>query len=525
MRRPFLWHLLIAATLFFGLACGTPVTVVTPPTASTLQTGEGVVILSMTTNTARAGQFGSINVQRTATPGQPAHDYVLLQVSAGLSRDTSIFVGSLPPGDYTFTRLNSGQQFVSLGEKGRALLGHFQVGADETVDLGRLVLTGINTGVLVGRSVMAADNGDLLRATAPDQVPLLDRKRGQGWVEPRSKVDQVEAYARANPVGADALTELPGGFVAACSRLGSLLIRQPGGRWAVLSTGRLSSLLSLVPAEDTGSRLVAVGEFKTLVRVDQNWKVAALDPGNLPAGNLFFIDGNAQAGWVVGHQAGQQLTFFQSPRLEAGDWKVIRQEAFKNSIWSGQNRMWTWRTPTGFAYATSFGGIHTYLREKGEWARVAVPGDANITGVAIQEQWGLLTSPGGGFGGIFASVYTSGDQGRTWVEMNSPFATKGKAPCVLGGGTILQQALVGKSELHLSQDGGRTWTLVSEKIANHEQLIATPTQGIFAVNDGGASFGFASISCSQDQGRTWRREISNFNRALYEREQQEKGTK
>jgi len=521
-RRAFSMGLLVAGLLFLGLGCATPNTVVEPPTAATLQAGDGVVIVSLTANTARAGQFGSLQVTRAETPGQPAHNYLLLQVSAGLSRDTSIFVGTLPPGEYTFTRLNSGMQFVALGESARQAIGAFKVEGGETIDLGRLILTGLNTRVIVGRSLRSTDNADLLRTTAPDQAVFLDRKRGPGWLASRSKDDFVEAYAQANPVGADALTELQGGFVAACSRMGILLVRQPTGRWATLSTGSLASLLSLAPVDSPEARLVAVGEFRTLVRVGRDWKVSPIDPGNLPKGNLFFVDGNDQTGWVLGHQAGSTLTFFRSPRLEGGDWTVLRQEVVKDSIWSGRNSIWAWRTPAGFAYATSFGGMQIYQREKGTWTKAALPGDPNIMGVAIQDQWAVLTSPGGGFGGIFATLLTSSDQGQTWVEPGAPFKAKLKAPVVMPGGVILMQGGITKPELQLSQDGGKTWSLVSDKIAVREQLVWTPNAGIFAIDDGGGSFGFATISHSTDLGKTWKTELSNFNRAMYEQEQKAK---
>jgi len=518
LGQRFASSLAIAALLGLGSACAPPTTVVAAPTASSLTAGEGVVLVSLTANTARSGQFGSLEVRRAEAPGQPVHDYLLTQVSEGLSRDTSLFIGSLPPGEYTFSRLHAGQQFVALGQGSQALLGRFRVEADQTVDLGRIILTGLNSKILLGRSVKAMDNGDLLRAVSPDRLPLLERKKGEGWLAPRGKDDLVEAYAQSQPVGADGLTELAEGYVAGGSRMGMLLVRHPAGRWAPLATGRLSSLLSLCPWEGAGHRLVAAGEFLTLVRVGLDWKVTAIDPGNLPPGNLFFITGSEARGWVVGHQSGRSLTFFRSAKLEGGNWKPLRQETVKDSIWSGRNQVWAWPTPRGFAYATTFGGMQAFDREKEAWSRIQVPGDRNILGVSIQERWALLTSPGGGFAGIFATEFTSTDQGGSWVELKGPFNAKLQPPCVMPGGRILQQGGIGKPELQLSEDGGATWTLVSDKIAVRERLVATPTQGVFAVDDGGGSFGFASIRRSTDAGRAWQLELTNFNRAAYDRE-------
>ncbi|HJW71667.1 MAG TPA: hypothetical protein VJ486_02325 [Geothrix sp.] len=516
--NPLITGLLVAGLLFLDLGCVPPATVVTPPTAATVRSEDGVVMVSLTANTARAGQFDSLLVRRGEGAGQSSETFLLLQVGAGLSRDTSIFVGALPPGDYTFIRLNTGQQFVSLGASTQESIGHFKVESGETIDLGRLILTGLNTHVLVGRSGHATDNADLLRATAPEQAVFLDRKHGGGWVGPRAKDDLIEAYAQANPVGADSLTELQGEFVVACSRMGMLLVRKPTGQWSVLPTGSLASLLSLAPVDTPTARLVAVGEFRSLYRVGRDWRVTPIDPGNLPKGNLFFIDGDDQKGWILGHQAGSTLTFYQSARLEAGDWKPFHQETVKNSIWSGKNGIWAWHTAAGFGYATGFGGMQLYDRSKSAFTKVALPGDPNILGLSIQDRWGLLASPGGGFGGIFSTIYTSEDQGQTWVEMNSPFKAKLQPPCLMPGGAILQQGGITKPELQLSQDGGRTWAPVSDRVRTSEQLVWTPHCGVFAIETGSASFGFASISNSQDLGKTWRMEITNFNRAAYERE-------
>jgi hypothetical protein len=106
--------------------------------------------------------------------------------------------------------------------------------------------------------------------------------------------------------------------------------------------------------------------------------------------------------------------------------------------------------------------------------------------------------------------------------MGSPFKAKLKAPLVMPGGVILQQGGITKPELQLSEDGGRTWNMVSTRVAVHERLVWTPHAGIFAIDDGGGSFGFATISNSTDLGKTWKTEVSNFNRAMYEQEQKAK---
>ena len=513
-RLRFLKPLALLSVLI-GLACAPAIVVA--PSSGTLSPGQGAVLVSLTSNSARAGQYDGVDVRQDMGPGQSGQNYHLVLVSPGLSRDTSLFVGALPPGEYSFTRITQGQIYIPLiASSGR--LGKFKVESGKASDLGRLVLTGVNERYLLGRSALAVDNADLIHAFAPSEAPLLALPRGAGWVDPRHNDDQVEAYAQMTPVGADGLTELPDDYMAAGSRLGIIMVRRPSGIWEKAWTGSLSSLLWLVPGDNPDTRLVAVGEFDTIVRMDHRWRPSHADKGNLPEGNLFFIDGNDSIGWIVGHQRGQTITFYQSAKLDAGDWKPLLQDQVKNSIWSGADHAWAWHTPAGIAYATTFSGIKTYDRATGTWSTLVIPGNPNILSVSIQDQWSLLTSPGGGFGGIFATILDSSDLGKTWQEQACPFSVKIAPGCVLSGGKILQQGGPVHGQLQASEDGGKTWTPMPEGVSHSAKLVATRTLGIFAVDDGGASFGFADIKHSSDGGKTWELEYSNFSKAAYDRE-------
>lgn len=508
----------VMSVIFACLAFDATTMMAQVPKAFTPKPGHGVVVVSLTGNTARTGQFTSLEVQRAAAPGQSARRYSLDQVSAGLSRDTSLFIGSLPPGNYSFTKLSTLQQFVALNAGGQRLLGGFIVEEGVTVDLGRLVLTALNTGVILGRSAKITDNLELIRSMAPEHMTLLETQTAPGWIQPRSPEDKVEDYAQATPVGADSLTELSDGHVVACSRLGMILVRRPIGRWAFLPTGQLSSMLWLVALDGTKDRLAAVGEFNTIVRVDHEWKVTPMSPGNLPPGNLFFIDGNDQQGWVVGHQYRKTVLFLQSSKLDGGEWKVLKQEVLKDSFWSGSDRVWAWRTSKGFAYAQTMGGMHAFDRETGTWSPLELPKGGHVTAVSTADRWAVLVSPGGGFGGPFSTTLVSSDEGRTWTEIKRPSGGGRMVPCLLPGGSmLLVGGRISKPEIFQSADGGRTWISMSqEKVTEPIQLVATPGQGVFAIEDGGTTFGLASIANSKDEGKNWISEYSNFNRAAYE---------
>ena len=87
---------LIAAVLL--LAGCAPVVVQAPTAAKPPKAKEGTVVVSVTGNTARVSQFDAINIKQyiKSEPGiAPIKgEYILLQVSEGLARDTSLFVGA-----------------------------------------------------------------------------------------------------------------------------------------------------------------------------------------------------------------------------------------------------------------------------------------------------------------------------------------------------------------------------------------------------------------------------------------------
>jgi hypothetical protein len=454
--------------------------------------------------------------------------HILGQVSQGLARDTALFVGALPEGEYTFERMVDvdTHRALNMGDGGRRLLGNFRVKAGALVDLGRLVVTPINTRVLVGRSARIVSNADLVQRFAREQAQFYTREVVPGWLEARSPDDRVEEYALNRPVGADGVVELSTGEIAAASRLGTVLLRDPQGRWRAARSERLESLLWVKPIETANTTLLAVGEFNTLLRLDrQSGRLVPIDPGNLPAGNLLFIDGNPQAGWFAAQQSGKEITLLRSSSLEHGDWKPLRKEDVSTSFWSGANSFWAWSTATGFAYALSKGAIRFYDFATAQWVERGAPNNQRLVAVAPGPNGaiGILTSPGGGFAGVFAGMYhLSRDGAASWEEIKSPFNVKGAPPRLTAQGTLLVSGgAFGTPELHASRDGGKTWTKVSETISLSEQIVALPTRGLLAV-DAGAQFGLARIRHSADEGATWRVEYSNFDRAAYEAEQKRK---
>lgn len=515
----------LALTVAWMLA-GCATTTMAPPLAQGgAAADQGVVLLSITGNTARIGQIDSVSLLRLGSDAV-TNTQVLRNVATGLARDTALFVGVVPPGEYALARLSIGERFIGLGAGSQNTLGTIRVQAGQVADLGRVIVTPLNTRVLTGRSGLETSNVQLIQRFSPENAANLKGTIVGGWNRPRDEKDRVEEYALAAPVGADTPLELPNGDVAAASRLGTVLLRNGEGRWRAVRTGRLESLLAVAAApgarvDGVEATLVAVGEFNTIARLEAGGKLALLDPGNLPPGNLLGVAGDSGAGWYVAHQSRTRVTLMHSPTLDRGTWTALRTEDIAFSFWSGANSLWMWRTARGFAYAVSEGKLAYFDFATRNWTERRAPGNARILVLAPSagEALGIVTSPGGGLGGVFATMYLSRDAAASWTEVKSPFSVKVFAPRVLPDSTILVGGGVfSKPELQASKDGGATWTLVSDKFDLQDNITVLPTRGLLAV-DAGAQFGLARIRHSADGGATWRVELSNFDRAFYDAEQ------
>jgi hypothetical protein len=516
------WVLMAVLGVPGVLAGCASVNVARDPAASPPVAGESVVTLSVTGNTAQVTATDVITVRQTNVP--PGSNvrvlHLLKQVAPGLSRDTSLFVGVLPAGEYEFSTFQNQQtnRFLSFTDGMRQLIGGFAVKEGKPVDLDRLVLTPLNTSVMVGRSAMAAStNVAMLRRFAPEQARFFDSEPQPGWLAPRSADDKVEAYALARPVGADDLVELPDGRIAAGSRLGSVLLRSQDGRWSVLRSGVLESMLSVLPVQRPDATLIAVGELSTMMRLPPGGdSLLPIDAGNLPHGTLLFVDGNDQHGWYVAQQRDKEVTLYRSDKLEGGDWKPLRSESVAFNAWSGANQAWFWRRPGGLAYAVSAGTLQFLDYASGRWTAGKAPNDSRLLGVAPNPSGslGILTSPGGGFGGVFASLYLSKDAAATWQEIKSDFKVKVSPPLQTMGGTLLLPGGVfSEPELHASSDGGSSWSRRGE-FRLDRRLVPLPSGRLLAVDMG--LNGLFAIRHSSDEGATWRVEYTNFDQAAYD---------
>lgn len=511
VRRLLLAGMVAVSAAMVG--CGTVQHVADVPGKAELSADKAVVLLSVTSNSPRSGQFDSVVLERVASDGGRTERYLLNQLSKGLARDTALFVGAVPPGSYRVARFNVGTLYLEINEIGRERIGRLDVMAGASHDLGRLVVTNLNSGILVGRSKLVTSNADLVKRFVPDAARYAEKVTGSGWAGPRHEKDRAEELALSMPAGASALTELSTGEVVAASRVGSILVRSTLGKWRRIGIDSLESLLWLKPVDDPKIRLVAVGEFNTIVQVQADWTTQRLNPGNLPPGNLLFIDGSPAAGWFIAQIRGQQVTIYRSASLDAGDWQAVKTADVGVSFWSGAESFWAWPTSEGFAYALSSGQINWFNFKTGAWTQNLAPEGRRI--IAVQpnpnDALGVLTSPGGGLGGVFAGVHVSTDKGATWQTVASPYKVNAKPPVMMPSGALLMQgSAFSDKELQRSEGLSGPWTKMPGNVYISEWLMALPTKGLFAIDDGSTPSGYASIRHSVDEGRTWWVEYSNY---------------
>ncbi|HKO89252.1 MAG TPA: hypothetical protein VJU83_12150, partial [Burkholderiales bacterium] len=476
--------LLLGAIVLSSCANIPNVSMAADPAKTAPQAGETVIVISMSGNTTRVGQLDTIRLRRVILHGEqsnPNDAYILKQVTKGLGRDSAIYVGVVPPGSYSIDRFDiyQGQSYIPMSAAGQRLLGPIDIRAGIPADLGRLVITSLKEKVLIGRSKLPANNVEYLKKYLPAHAKFFEAKTiDPGWRNSRDKTDVVEEYALAQPAGLDALTELSSGEAAGASRLGLLMLRTKGGDWSTLHSGRLEALTYVKPVDLPNATLLATGEFNTLLRRDRiTGRLVAMSVGDLPLGTILFIEGDPESGWFIGHQENTKLSILHSPSLTTPQWKEIRTEVIGHSFWDGSNQMWVWRTATGFAYAVSNGNIYFYESGNRNWATRTAPGGRRI--LEIRNYPGdiltMMSSPGGGFGGIFSGLYVSRDRALTWQELESPFSIKTRAPVVLPSGNILVAGGVfDKPQLQISKDNGKTWTQHTDKVGFGDSFYVLP---------------------------------------------------
>jgi len=502
----------LAAAVFAALAAGC---VAHLPTRETLAMGEGAVVISVTSNSELAAPLQSLQLNLLGSE-QTSAMVRLGPVTEGLSTDTTLLIGTVPPGVYNVDQISfTDRKYLKLSKEARAMLGEIRVEAGKVHDLGRLLLTGVNSKLLLGRSPTTTSNTALLGRFAPLQAALFQGSSVAGWTGPRQEGDRVEEYALSIPTGIQGLLELPDGRVMAPSRLGTVIVRDLRGSWTAWRTGELESLAWIAPVSRPDGALVAVGELNGIYLFDSRGKARRLGPGNLPVGSLVFVHGDDAHGWVVALKAGQAVALYRSPRLEDGDWTLEATETWPEA-WLPWPTFLPFRTASGFGIAAGDGTVSFY-DAKGRRRQDArgPPEISSIVEIAPNgdRALGLISSRG-----FTGQLWVTRDEGASWARIEGPGTQKISSPVPLASGRVLLETGFSTRELRATSDGGRTWEVLDGDFHPDNTFAVTAKAGAFAIVSGFRSGGFVSIRRSGDDGKTWRREYSNFDRQAYEAE-------
>jgi hypothetical protein len=488
--------------------------------------GMAPVVVSVTSNSGELSRTISITLSRLKpdwVPSEAADRDVLNgkpdiryaeritvdRVAANMARDTALFVGALPEGDYDLERLMfSAKGGIQLPPNSRYGIGRFHSDGKTAIDLGRLVVTSVNEKqFFISRSSIVADNASLLRYYSPDQQTPFASGTVKGWISDMTGPGGAEQIALVQPKGFNRPALLSGGRIAAGARMGTVVIRQPDGNWRLLHNKSLATVMEVLPVEADGTMLYAGGEFSSLWRAGNGAQdLESLDAGNLPQGTVMFLAGSSKYGWYAALQSGNRIQFLRANSISQGDWKQLREEKMQFSYSSGDDKIWFWRTRHGMSYAMAHGGrIESLDFESGQWKTNKVPKDHNIIDIRSDEDGAMtaLTSPGGGVGGFFAGVWESLDGGATWRTLKTPYSVNINVPLRLSENRLVDfPGGMGDGKLQLSNDGGANWEVTGPvgktpflEVLKSTVLLRYPDVYHFPT--------YEQVEISLDGGKTW----------------------
>lgn len=520
---------LLPSCLALGLllgGCVTPIQTVNsrPPSEHPPAADEGVLTLSVTVNTGAVGQFDTLILKRAGDPDPKTagaqYEYSVPEITGKVARDTSLFIASLKEGDYTIVRMRDSDALTTFSPGAEnTMLGSFKIVPGKLTDLGRIVVTPINFRIAAGRSTLIQSNEALVTRFAPSTNRFYHEVLANGWNTPRSEKDRVEEFALSHPIGISTLVELPDGQVAAATRLGMILVRNHEGRWRSLRSGTLDAWIGIAAAAAPDAMLVAVGEYSNIAKVDTKGTFHPVERGNLPIGTLIFVAGDMAHGWVVAHRLNSKITLYRTDSLDKPEWTPLLTDTLTVSAWSGAQQLWLWPTKSGFGYGRSTGEIRFYDMATRTWTDRTSPEKKTIITLYASpgDALGILTSPGGGLGGITATAWLSRDEAQSWEETGTPYKVKVYPPKLTSSGVLLQSGGVfGKDTLQGSKDLGKTWSVLSDDVVVTDMVMPMATTGVFKLANGGfnATRNLEWISHSSDDGATWTTEYVSIDREL-----------
>lgn len=483
---------------------------------------DALIIVSAVVNTGEVSQVANLRLQRIDAPlvqGKPntaPPEFLLTPINTGKSKNISLLAGSVPAGHYKIIQLSFGGKYLDLrANKG---LNELDIHAKETYDLGMIILTAANTNVLVGRSKRFTDNKQLLERYLPNN-DLLKNAHQNGWIDAEDKKEPIaEYFALTHPQGIGNLAENSNGEILAGSRLGTIIARNTAGKWRIIGRTDTYDQVTLVTPNPTGSKdsNLAFTENGDAYLVENN-KTTKIDTGNLPHGQVFFMQTNPQATrWFAGVTHDNKSELLTASALN-GKWETIYSENIAFSTWSGARNAWAVKLPNGFAFASGNSpDIRCYDFASEKWTLSNIPKKRTLLDLRANAKtgaMGILTGPGGGLAGVFATPLLTTQCGANWVEIKSPYKVQVAAPIPLNDTNIaVLGGVFGDTGIYLSGDSGITWKKQTDQTALSDRFYQTEHNGLFIVSNG--INGWEIVSNSKDDAATWTMELSSFDQRL-----------
>lgn len=518
-------HLAIALCALFFVGC---VAVPTIKPARSIEdfnkaaNNEALVAVSVVVNTGEVGQLANLRLQRSDAPlvkGKPnpaPPEFMLGNVNDGASGDITLLVGSIPAGRYKVVQLDFFNKYLDLHSGPE--LGEIEVKAGKVYDLGMLVLTAANTKVIVGRSQKFTHNKPLFERYLPQQTSFQQVDTNP-WLAPISERDQAaELFANMHPQGASAIKETATGEIVAGTRLGMVLARSPQGKWRLLGrTGTYDRVTAVIPDfMSTAKAHLVFTDHGDAYRLT-NDIATRQNMGNLPKGRVFFADYSPETKrWYLGVNNDKTSELFSATNI-SGPWESLNSANVEFSTWSGARHAWIAELPDGLVLgSTSSPDIRCLSFTTNSWTTASIPNKRVLMDLRANPATGalgILTGPGGGIGGAFATPLLSSRCGDTWKEIKNPYKVQVAAPFPLADKSIaVVGGVFGDTGMYRSTDGGVSWKKQTDHLVLSEHLYQTATQGMFTVSAGFT--GWEVISQSDDLGANWTTELSSFDSTL-----------
>ena len=474
---------------------------------------EGAVIVRIVPNAPSAGPYfknwAGLTVFRVDTDGTGGKFFVV-PASLDASSRSALFVASLPPGRYRFTRVSSASSVFSAIQASQwiepaAQFPSFDVAAGQLTDVGVIVQTpGSNDRHAVELTVDALPDhavaAEMVRELSPRLLPLLSNPIlgwSAGTISPTAR--SLSGSAAGLSVGITDPHSLPDDTLVAGSYDGMVKWGDPRRPAELLDIGQRVAIETVAPLGD-GS-WIAAGEYGVIRQSGDRGLTWHSVRGDLPYGliaSVHELDGQVYATVLRGNRVVVAST--AAAVGAAPHWTVRATYTLKAAAF--------WQASSSYATRSFVVGHKLVTALPTDYIGIV---DA-ITGEAVERHApaGVLrfSAPGEGMlrmidvGGVFANVtYASSDLGATWDKLPT-------LPFVLGFALRDKQHGMGWAEgltvrtgnFALTEDGGRTWKLGQREDAIVTQIVQSADRAhAYAPDERG------SLWITDDSGVHWTR--------------------